>query len=362
MSTAADNGYQKLVETIIPIWSELLNNDRLTVTEQTDFFQAGGHSLTAMLLMTRIKRKFGKAVPLFALVENPTVSAFSKYLLEMKDGVAVEEARAPDGSASQTERLLGYNDAERRERRNRWFEQYYATAMGSAAHAEFCRRVYGQNFGQHGMADLAQVDRMLAALKPTAGDVVLDVGCGYGLISRYISETTGAKVVGVDLSPSAIKYAKTLAEQNSNLEFHVMDIRELQFPRASFSHIVSIDTIYYAPSLRSLLQAFKDVGKPELRLAILRTFPIRSFTKETWSPQRTELAALLTETFGGYETTDLSKEENAHWKNKVEVLEALRGMFVEEGNQALFDFRFSEARYEADIEQFRYMFVSGQTT
>jgi cyclopropane fatty-acyl-phospholipid synthase-like methyltransferase/aryl carrier-like protein len=358
MNIAPNHGYHDVVAAMIPIWSELLERERLQVTEDTDFFKAGGHSLTAMLLMTRIKRKFGKAVPLFALVEHPTVSEFARYLLEMQGGEAVVEGPAPDGSASQTERLLGYNDVERVTRRNRWFEQYYATAMSSAAHAEFCTRVYGENFGQHGMADTTQLDQMLDLLKPGPGDVILDMGCGYGLISQYVANKTGAKVIGIDLSPSAIAYATKLAEQNRNLEFRVMDIQKLEFSRASFSHIISIDTIYYAPSLRAILQSFKEIGRPDLKLGIVRTFPIRSFTAETWSPHRTELAALLTETFGSYELADLSKEENAHWRKKVDVLESLRGQFAAEANQALFDFRYSEAKYEADIEQFRYMFAA----
>lgn len=347
-----------MVEAVITMWADFLNKE--SITEETEFFRSGGHSLSAMLMVARVERELGKSVPLFALTNNPTVSSFAKYLLGSEQNEPVADPKSMNGAESQTEYLLRFNDTERQDKRNQEFEKYYAKAMGSLAHADFCHQVYGKNFGQHGMADFSQIDIMLDRLKPAAGDVLLDIGCGYGLISKYIAEQTGAKVVGIDLSPSAIAYANKLAEHNDKLQFHVMDLRQLQFPRDMFSHIISIDTFYYTPSPKATLQALKEMGTSDLRLAIVRTFPIRSFTKETWSPHVTELATLLKETFGGYDVVDFSKEENEHWRSKVEVLDSLKQKFIEEGNGDLFDFRYSEAKYETSIEQFRCLFLSGR--
>ncbi|MCV6574678.1 MAG: methyltransferase domain-containing protein [Cohaesibacter sp.] len=349
-------------EALAPIWSELLDLPSEEISEDTDFFGAGGHSLTAMLAVTQIEKKIGKKVPLFALVENPTLAKFSGFVANLDNQERVEEAQAPDGSSSQSERLLGYNSPERRETRNTFFENYYAQAMQSEAHAEFCRNVYGDNFGQHGMADKEQLDLLIQRLAIKKGDIVLDMGCGYGLISKYIAEATGAKVIGVDLSASAIKFAKSMALGNEGLEFHEMDIAKLEFAAGTFSHIISIDTIYYAPSLPDLLQCFRKIGQPDVKLGIIRTYPKRTFTKQTWSPDRTQLASELKEVFDGYETFDLSREENEHWRQKKEVLESLEQQFSDEGSRELWEFRYKEAAYEAGIEQFRYMFVTGQST
>jgi 2-polyprenyl-3-methyl-5-hydroxy-6-metoxy-1,4-benzoquinol methylase/acyl carrier protein len=362
MGTPVKSEYHRIVDAIIPMWTELL--DTKAVTEETEFFKAGGHSLTAMMMVARVERELGITAPLFALASHPTVSAFARYLTSPKAATAVAEPnsvdpKSMDGTESQTEYLLRFNDSDRQDRRNKSFEQYYARAMTSAAHAAFCQQVYGKNFGQHGMADFTQIDIMLGKLKPKAGDVVLDIGCGYGLISKYIAEQTGAKVVGIDLSPSAIEYANTLAAKDDRLQFQVMDLRKLEFPRDTFSHVVSIDTIYYTPSVKTTLQQLKEIGNDRLRLAIIRTFPIRSFTTETWSPDLTELATLLKETFGSYDATDFSKEENEHWRKKVEILDSLKPKFVAEGNEELFGFRYREASYETSIEQFRCMFLSG---
>ena len=184
---------------------------------------------------------------------------------------------------------------------------------------------------------------------------------GWLIVSKYISEATGAKVIGVDLSASAIKYAKSMSQDDDRLEFQEMDIAKLEFAAGTFSHIVSIDTIYYAPSLPKLLQSFRRIGQTDVKLGIVRTFPKRAFTKETWSPDRTQLASELKNVFGAYEAYDLSREENEHWRQKKEVLESLEQRFSDEGSQELWAFRYKEAAYEAGIEQFRYMFVTGQT-
>lgn len=358
MTTVLETTFSEMESRVAKIWADILKLDIHALSPDTDFFALGGHSLTAMIMVARVKKDLGKSVPLFALVENPTISGFAKVVTETADGAIVEEAPPPDGSKSQTERLLGYNDDARREKRHKWFEQYYATAMDSPAHAEFCEQVYGDNFGQHGMADFKQIDLLLEAMKPTKDDVILDIGCGYGLISKYIMEKTGAKVVGIDISVSAIEFARTLALSTDKLEFHVMDVKDLGFPEGTFTHIISIDTIYYFPSPKRALQTFKKIGTPNVAVGVLRTFPIRTFTKETWKPERTELASLMDAEFGSYDVTDLSKEENEHWSTKVRVLKSLEDKFRAEGNDALYEFRFGEAEYEARIEQFRYLFVA----
>ena len=85
-----------------------------------------------------------------------------------------------------------------------WYERYYAAVERSAAYAEFCRRVFGANLGQHGFADMDQVRLLVEGLNLRAGDRILDLGCGNGGIIAGIAVQTGADVVGLDYSQSAI--------------------------------------------------------------------------------------------------------------------------------------------------------------
>lgn len=42
-----------------------------------------------------------------------------------------------------------------------FYNEYYRAMLQSRAHSLFCERVYGKDLGQHGMADLEQIEAML---------------------------------------------------------------------------------------------------------------------------------------------------------------------------------------------------------
>lgn len=69
--------------------------------------------------------------------------------------------------------------------------------------------------------DLAPVDEFhiggrvatesfLDQVNPTAGDHVLDVGCGLGGASRFVAQRYGCRVTGIDLTPEYIETARVL--------------------------------------------------------------------------------------------------------------------------------------------------------
>ncbi|MFD1696035.1 class I SAM-dependent methyltransferase [Roseibium aestuarii] len=359
MSTlTAPSPTETIIDLLAPLWIETLGVPSAAPAD--DFFQSGGHSLKAMLFVSQLEKDHGICLPLSALVENPTLGGLADYI--RSNPRLQHEAVEPfsiDGKETQIQYLLRYNDPDKQAMRNAAYESYYAQALRSKAHAEFCRQVYGENYGQHGMADFTQLDAMLDLLAPEAGDRLLDVGCGYGLISTYMAQKTGAQVVGIDLAASAIAEASERARLGDlPLEFHRMDLQQIDFEPESFDHIVSIDTIYFTRDQRQTIRDFHEALKPGGKLAIFRTFPKRSFTSDTWRPDLTELAVILREVFGDYRAVDFSAEENQHWASKLRVLDSLRDDFIAEGFEELFVFRHDEAAYEAGIQQFRYLFTA----
>jgi len=60
------------------IWAELLGLEQ--VGARDNFFERGGHSLLAVLLMARIEKRFGKALPLSALFAAPTLESLAALL------------------------------------------------------------------------------------------------------------------------------------------------------------------------------------------------------------------------------------------------------------------------------------------
>ncbi|WP_207423621.1 class I SAM-dependent methyltransferase [Desertivirga brevis] len=70
------------------------------------------------------------------------------------------------------------------------------------------------------------IDSLCALLKPVDGSKILDVACGRGRHSVYLSRK-GYDVTGIDLSYSNIKFAKQF--ENEKLHFFQHDMRHLLF-------------------------------------------------------------------------------------------------------------------------------------
>jgi 2-polyprenyl-3-methyl-5-hydroxy-6-metoxy-1,4-benzoquinol methylase len=66
----------------------------------------------------------------------------------------------------------------------------------------------------------------------------LDIGCGEGYYSIYLA-SKGFKVLGIDFSERAIKYAKENAKkQKVNVRFLIMDVFELEKLKEKFDFVL----------------------------------------------------------------------------------------------------------------------------
>jgi sarcosine/dimethylglycine N-methyltransferase len=74
------------------------------------------------------------------------------------------------------------------------------------------------------------VDRMVGGLGLVPGTTVLDVGSGLGGPARQVARTTGATVVGVDITPAYVEVARALtdaADLSAQVSFVCSDLAEL---------------------------------------------------------------------------------------------------------------------------------------
>jgi len=84
-------------------------------------------------------------------------------------------------------------------------------------------------FDQYHAGGAAAVDLLLPSLHLTGESTVLDVGAGFGGPARQIASTTGATVVGVDITASYVEAAVWLTERcglADRVSFHEVDIAE----------------------------------------------------------------------------------------------------------------------------------------
>lgn len=86
-----------------------------------------------------------------------------------------------------------------------FYDAFYSALERSQAHHLFCERVYGKDLGQHGFADMEQLELLLRVTQIGPLQSALDLGCGDGRIAEYLSDCSGANFTGLDYIPHAIR-------------------------------------------------------------------------------------------------------------------------------------------------------------
>jgi cyclopropane-fatty-acyl-phospholipid synthase len=93
-------------------------------------------------------------------------------------------------------------------------------------------------------AQEAKLAHIAAKLDLRPGQRVLDIGCGWGGMARFIHKVSGAEVLGVTLSEEQLKYARAEAERQGiadKVKFELIDYRALPEKHAgAFDRIVSV--------------------------------------------------------------------------------------------------------------------------
>lgn len=104
---------------------------------------------------------------------------------------------------------------------------------------------------------------------------VLDVGCGKGLFTSFLSEVSEGKIHAFDVSITAIREAQE-RYQDKKINFFAFDLNKissLPFPKGHFDFIVMAQLLWsILPSLRAILEAFRDLLKSDGLLMISQHF------------------------------------------------------------------------------------------
>src|SRR5262249_26467920 len=76
--------YTALETVLAEIWADVLGKDEVSIHE--NFFNLGGHSLSAVMLLLRVQERFGKEIPITEMLSGMTIERMAKVLHDLDVG------------------------------------------------------------------------------------------------------------------------------------------------------------------------------------------------------------------------------------------------------------------------------------
>lgn len=146
-----------------------------------------------------------------------------------------------------------------------WWNEYPARVPQSEFFTQVGRTVGGMPTGQ---ADLITTsEAILSALRPSPGEIVLDLCCGNGLVTERIAPHCG-RLIGIDFSEPLIRIARS---RIPNVEFVVADVTMID---GKLLGVDRVDAAYLAfafhnfdeAKARKLLTQLNFIAGPKFRL------------------------------------------------------------------------------------------------
>ena len=107
-------------------------------------------------------------------------------------------------------------------------------------------------------------------LDPKETSRMVDLGCGFGPLSRHLASIFGTDVVGIDANPLAIRLARECSRDqpySSNLTFETRDIAATGLPDNAFDGALSLDVLMFTKDKSSVLREAWRILKPGARFS-----------------------------------------------------------------------------------------------
>jgi amino acid adenylation domain-containing protein len=257
----ADGAANGMVGQILELWRELLDDPQIGPND--NFFLAGGQSLTAVRMLTRVSRSTGVRLSLDGLLDHPTATAFVRYVSAARqDGGSLSPPPAtgkrpparPSGPAAQVE---AWREV---------FDSLYARAGTTDLGEDFSGWVSGLDGRPIPVAQMREWrDATVAAIAELAPRKVLEIGVGAGLLLSQLAANCES-YWGTDLSPSVVEALSRQVAGRPRLSERVQlraqpadDVRGL--PERYFDTIVLNSVVQYFPNVEYLTGVLRTVER-----------------------------------------------------------------------------------------------------
>ena len=216
------------------------------------------------------------------------------------------------------------------------YNQSHANLENSKAYGRYCERVYGKNLYQINMTDITELNFLMIHLNMNKDKVCLDLGCGSGMITEYISDVTGATITGIDFADQAVNRASARTQSKQDrLTFLADDFENISFPENSFDIIFAIDSLYSTKNIDKIISNSVKFLKLNGQFAIF--YGNNGKKQVRLKPEETKLGQSLTKLGFNYEIFDYSNDLIKFWTRSKDVATKLKTEFISENQSDLYE-------------------------
>lgn len=145
-------------------------------------------------------------------------------------------------------------------------------------------------------AQILLQEQVARSLGVTEDELILDAGCGQGVVSTYLAKEYRPRIAGITIVPFELGDARRRAEDEGvqdRVTYHLMDYSATAFSDDHFDAIYTTETLSHSPDVRATLDEFFRILKPGGRMAL---FEYTIAPDELFSARERRMLDLVVET------------------------------------------------------------------
>jgi len=152
---------------------------------------------------------------------------------------------------------------------------------------------------------IRELAAVIEMIEPAGGDVVIDVGCGNGVLIPLIEPYIGrrGRIIAVDAAAGMIETAEKKHGHYGNIDFRVGLIEDIDIPENHADLVICFAVFPHIDNQQAALQRFRKILKPDGALYIFHVIDTRSLNEFHGSldapvsgdrmPEREQLSRML---------------------------------------------------------------------
>jgi ubiquinone/menaquinone biosynthesis C-methylase UbiE len=136
--------------------------------------------------------------------------------------------------------------------------------------------IYGMRYAEE---QTAKIEAALKNVNLEKRSLVLDVGCGTGLLFDHVAEKVET-IVGLDVSRKVLSEAKMRSEKHPNVHLIWADADNMPFRKGTFNYVFAVTLLQNMPNLIKTLDEVKRVTKKDATIVVTglkKKFPLQIF-------------------------------------------------------------------------------------